>query len=134
MKRIHRKVIALQARLCLKMVGDMRYHEEGAYNLYKLLRGVNYDIHKAKCVAKGIKPAKLASIFRSVLREERQFIYDCKGRGRDRRMDGYAFNVKKIIVRSLVGPFNEGYIEHDENGIAYIRDESSFSTLAQLIP
>lgn len=133
MKRIHRKVITLQARLCLKMVGDMRYHEEGAYNLYKLLRGDNYDIHKAKHVAGGLPPAKLARLFRSVLREERQFIDDRKGCGRSRRMDGYAFNVKKILVRGLVGPFNEGLIERDENGVHYIRDESSFSTLSQLI-
>lgn len=137
MKRIHRKVIALQARVARRAAKDLVRNVSKDRFRYQAARGENYDLFKASYRAKGAKPTTLAKIIRAILSADRKFgILTCR-RGESgghvyNRIYGFDFNHRAAFIRILVGPFNEGLIEENENGVMYIRDESSFPTLAKL--
>lgn len=139
MKRIHRKIIALQARVARRAAKDLVRNVSKDRFRYQAARGKNFDLFKASYRAGGAKPTTLAKIIRAIVSADRKFGALACRRGESgshtyNRIYGFDFNNRSAFIRILVGPFNEGLIEEDENGVMYIRDESSFSTIAQLIP
>lgn len=138
MKRIHRKIITLQARVARRAAQDLAGCIDSDYPQYQEIRGKNYDLRKATGRAKGAKDTTLAKIIRAIVHDDKDYrLLTCTRGGPGghmyNRIHGFDWNSKRIFVRILVGPFNESLIETDENGVMYIRDESSFSTLSELI-
>lgn len=138
MKRIHRKVIALQARVARRAAKDLVRNVSKDRFRYQQLRGENFDLFKASHRAGGAKPATLAKIIRAILSIDRKFGTLACRRGEPgghtyNRIYGFDFNNRSVFIRILVGPFNEGLIEEDENGVMCIREESFSSVLAKRI-
>lgn len=127
MKRIHRKIIALQARVARRASRDLVRHINSDYPRYQEVRGKNYDLRKAAGCATGAKDTTLAKIIRTIVHDDKNYrVLSCT-RGAPgghvyNRIHGYDWCSKRIFVRILVGPFKDGFIETDGEGTMYLVD------------
>ena len=127
MKRIHRKVIALQARVAQRAAKDLVRNVSSEYPRYQEVRGKNYDLRKAAGRVTGAKDAILAKIIRAIVHDDKDYRLLTGTRGVPgchmyNRISGFNWCSKRIFVRILVGPFKEGLIETDGEGTMYIAD------------
>lgn len=128
MKRIHRKVIALQARVARRISQEILLGIDEFNPVYQQLRGPNYDRWKAAGRARGAKDTKMAGIIREIVRSDKaRRGFQCPECGLPgghvhARLDGSYFNNSCVVVRTLVGPFNEGFIQEGKDGVLHIPD------------
>lgn len=121
MKRIHRKIIALQARVARRASQDLVHGIDSDYPKYQQIRGKNYDLRKAAGRARGAKDTTLAKIIRAIVHDDRHYRLLTGTRGAPgchmyNRIRGFNWFGKRIFVRILVGSFKEGLIEEVDDG------------------
>lgn len=126
MKQIHRKVIRLQARLLTRLASEIGNPLNYRITL-AAARGSNYDPVRARQLANSANDNKKASVVRALVTEKksRSDTYQSmrvRHSHHHNRFYGNIFVYKAIIIRELIGPFNDGFIEIPD---AYKREYSN---------
>lgn len=110
MKSVHRKVIQLQARFLKRVASEIKGNGKDS-NHYKKLRGKNYDTDLARQLAITADAGLKAKIVRQIRRSPtiRACTSNCGRSGN--RVYGNMFYVKAVIIKELIGNFNEHSID-----------------------